>query len=572
MSGKRALIEFLREEGATTIFGNPGTTESPLIDALQDAPDINYVVSLQEASTLAMADGYARATGRPAFVQVHISVGIANADSMLYNAFKGGTPLVVTAGQVDTHLLLQDAVLGSNQAERTRFTKWAAEILHARELPMAVRRAFKTAKTPPTGPTFLSLPWDVMEEVDDLNDLVPSSQSYFHVRPDVEAVEKAAGMLARAEHPVMVIGDRIAQSGGTREAVALAEALGAHVYAGSYTEVNFPTSHPQFLGSVNAGWPNQATRNALKDADVVLVVGSDVLPAYGYTAESFFGPQTKLIQLDSSQTDIEKKYPVEIGMLADPKAGMAELTEALEATMNGEQKETARSRASAAGEEKARRKAAFQQATQANWDNTPISRERMMAELAQVMPENTIMASEAITSSGALMGAMEFDDPGSYYSARGGALGWGMPGPIGIKLANPDRPVVAVVGDGASMYTVQALWTAARHNLPIVYVICNNGSYRVLREGMARYLTDTGREVESDLLRFDALPLNLAKVAEGFNVEGIRVERPEDLRSAYERAFATGKPVVVDVVMDDTMPVESLQDDYRQFNPYDQGR
>lgn len=568
ISGKQALIEILRQEGVTTIFGNPGTTESPLIDALRDAPDINYIVSLQEASTLAMADGYARATGRPAFVQVHISVGMANADSMMYNAFKGGTPLVVTAGQVDTHLLLQDAVLSSDQAERTRFSKFSAEVLHAKELPMAVRRAFRTAKAAPTGPTFLSLPWDVMEEVDDLHDVIASSPSYPRIRPDLEALEKAAEYLAKAEHPVMIIGDRIAQSGGMNEAVSLAESLGAYVYAGSYTEVNFPTSHAQFLGAINVGWPNQAATKALKDADVVLIVGSDVLPAYSYTPEPFFNPNSTLIHLDSSQQDIEKKYPVQIGMLADPKSGMAELTSALESVMDGEQREAAKSRIEAAGEQKAQIKKAFTDALKAGWNNPTISRERMMTELAQVMPKDTIVASEAITSGGALMAAMDFDEPGSFYSARGGALGWGMPGPIGIKLAEPDRPVVAIVGDGSSMYTFQGLWTASRYNVPIVYVICNNGSYRILREGMARYMTDTGKKVESDLLQFDELPLNLAKIAEGFNIEGIRVEKAEDLKGAYEKAFAAGKPVVIDVVMDGTMPIEALQNDYRQFNPY----
>ncbi|MBI4310464.1 MAG: thiamine pyrophosphate-binding protein [Chloroflexi bacterium] len=566
MTGKEALVRMLRAEGATTIFGNPGTTEMALLDALHDNKDIKYIVSLQEASTVAMADGYARATGRPAFAQVHISVGMANGDSMLYNAFKGGTPLVITAGQVDSHLLIQDAVLSSDQANRTRFTKWAAEVLHARELPMALRRAFRTAKTPPTGPTFLSLPWNVMDEEEDV-DIAGSSEGYFRIRPDAAAVEKAARMLAGAERPVVLLGDRVAQSGGMAEAVALAETLGAPVYAGSYTEVNFPTSHPQYLGGIGVGWPNQAARNALQNADVVLLVGSDVLPMYAYTSEPFFGPKTKLIQLDSNHADLEKKYSAEIAMQGDPKAGMADLNDALAHAMNGEQKETARSRASTVGEEKAQRKAAYQQRLRAAWNNPRTSPERAMAELAAVMPKNTVVCSEAITSSGALMGAMDFDQPGSFFSARGGALGWGMPGPVGVKLANPGRPVVSVVGDGSSMYTFQALWTAARYNVPVVYVICNNGSYRILREGMVRYATDTGRPVDHEALNFYQLPLNLAKMAEAFNIEGIKVDKAADLKKAYERAFASGKSVVVDVSMDDTIGVEAMQADYRPFAP-----
>lgn len=566
LTGKQAVIEMLRAEGLDTIFGNPGTTEMPLNDALQDNPDIRYILSLQEASTIGMADGYARATGKPAFCNVHISVGLANATSALYNAYKGGTPLVVTAGQSDTHLLLQDPILGSNMANNTRFAKWSAEVIHVRELPLALRRAFKIAKTPPTGPVFLSLPWNVMDEEEDL-DIVPSSPGYYRVRPDAQAVEKAARIMARAEHPVLLVGDRVAQSGGMTEAVALAELLGARVHAGSFSEVNFPTSHPQYLGGLNIGWPNQAMRRALENVDVLVAVGTDVLPQFAYTAERLLNPKTRILHLDSQEWDIEKNHPVEIGMIGDPKVGLQDLAAALEGAMDGEAREAARSRASAIGEEKGRRRKAFQQRVRETWNNPRISPQRMMVELAAAMPPNAIMASEAITTGGALMAAMDFDRPGDFYSGRGGSLGWGIPGAIGVKLANPHRPVVAVVGDGASMYTVQGLWTASRYGIPVAYVICNNGSYRVLKEGMARYLTDTGRESQYVGMNFYELPLNLAKMAEAFNMEGIRVEKGDELRPAYEKALSSSRPVLVDVVMDDTMPVQAMQDDYRPFAP-----
>ncbi|MFH1140586.1 MAG: thiamine pyrophosphate-binding protein [Chloroflexota bacterium] len=571
LTGKQALVEMLRAEGVGVVFGNPGTTEMPLMDALQGAPDIRYILSLQESSTRGMADGYARATGKPAFCNVHITVGLANATSALYNAFKGGTPLVVTAGQVDTHLLLQDAILGYNMADNTRFTKWSAEVTHVRELPMAVRRAFKIAKTPPTGPVFLSLPWNVLDEDEDV-DIVPSSPGYHRIRPDATAVEKAARLMAKAENPLLLVGDRVAQSGAVGEAVALAELLGARVHAGSFSEVNFPTSHPQYLGGVSWAWPGQKMATNLENVDVLIAVGTDLFPAFVYTSQPFLGRDTKIVHLDSQGWDIEKKYPLEIGMVGDPKAGLQDMVVALEEAMNGENREAARARASAIAQEKARRRQAFQQRVKANWNSPKISPERMMTELAQVMPKDAIMASEAITSGGALMGAMDFDRPGDYYSARGGALGWGIPGAIGVKLANPQRPVVAVVADGSSMYTVQGLWTASRYNIPVTYVICNNASYRILKQGMAMYLTDTGRESQYLGMNFYELPLNLAKMAEAFNIEGIRVEKGDDLRRAYEKALSSNKPTLVDVVIDDSLPVRDIQDDYRPFAPKRQPR
>ncbi len=565
LTGKQALIDMLKAEGVSTVFGNPGTTEMPFVDALQDNTDVRYILSLQEASTIGMADGYARATGRPAFCNIHVTVGLANATSFLYNAYKGGTPLVVTAGQLDTHLLLQDGILGSSMADHVQFAKWSAELPHARDIPMAIRRAFRIARTPPTGPVFLSLPWNVLDEEDDL-DIVPSSPGYPRVRPDASAVEKAARLMAKAENPLLLVGDRVAQSGAVSEAVALAELMGARVYAGSYTEVNFPTGHSQYLGTLGATWPGKKTLGVLDNVDLVVAVGTDILPAFVYTTHPMFSSRTKIVHLDSKESDIEKKYPVEIGMQGDPKAGLQDLATALDDAMSGEEREAAKARASAIAREKAKRNQAYQQRVKANWNNAVISPERMMGELAQVMPKNAIIASEAVTCAGALMGAMEFNKPGDYYSARGGALGWGIPGSVGVKLANPDRPVVAVVSDGASLYTIQGLWTASRYNIPITYVVCNNASYRILKQGMAMYLTDTGRESQYIGMNFHELPLNLAKMAEAFNIEGIRVEKGSDLRRAYEKALSSSRPVVVDVAIDGDVPVEDIQEDYRPYS------
>jgi benzoylformate decarboxylase len=400
---------------------------------------------------------------------------------------------------------------------------------------------------------FIGFPWDALDDEAEV-DIVPSSTVYHRTRPDLDAVSRAAELLGGSESPVMVVGDRVAQSGAVAQAVEVAELLGARVYAAAFTEVNFPTSHPQFMGVLNLNRP--AAREQLAGADVLLAVGSSVFSSFLYVPEPFLGPNTRLVHLDSSPREVEKVYSTEVGMVADPKAGLIELADALRQEMSGSAAEAARTRAAGISQEKQRARAAHQKRVRERWESNPMSVERMMAELARALPPNAIVGDEAITSRGALLGAMDFDEPGSLYAEQGGALGWGMPGPLGVKLANPDRPVVAVVGDGSSMYTIQALWTAARYNIPVTWVICNNRSYRILKVNMEIYLRDMLKDKgrRSQYLGMDfSLPLNVAGVAQGFGVHGRTVEDPAELRAALEEAFGLGKPAVVDVVIDGSL-------------------
>jgi benzoylformate decarboxylase len=554
MTGKRALVEMLVAEGLEYVFGNPGTSETPLMDALQDYPKLKFMLSLQENSAVAMADAYARATRKPAFVNLHIAGGLAGGISMLYDSYKGGTPMVLTAGNSDTRMFLSDPVLSGDLVEMTRqYTKWSVQINHAFEVPVAVRRAFREASTPPTGPVFISFPWDSLDDEADI-DIVPSSPVYQRLRPDKDALAKAVALLAQADSPTMLVGDRVSQSEAVNEAVEVAEHLGAKVFASAYTEVNFSTSHPQFMGVLNLNDP--ATTDRLAGADVVLAVGTNVFSSFLYVSDPFLATNTKLIHLDSSSMEVEKVYPTEVGMVADPKASLSEMADALQQEMSGSAKEAARTRAASIANEKTRAKEAYQKLVKERWDHNPMSVERMMTELGRALPSDAIIADESITSRGALFGAMDFDEPGSLYGEQGGALGWGMPGPLGLKLANPDRPVVAVVGDGSSLYTIQALWTAARYNIPVTWVICNNRTYRILKLNMEIYLrkmlNDTERK--SQFLGMDfPLPLNLAGIAEGFDVHGRKVEDPSKLGPALEEALGLGKPAVVDVVIDGSL-------------------
>jgi benzoylformate decarboxylase len=238
--------------------------------------NLKYILALQEASAVAMADGYARATGEPSFVNVHIAAGLANSISMLYNAFRGGTPLILTAGQSDTRMLLEEPALSGDLVHMCRhYTKWSGEVRHATDVPVAIRRAFRTASTPPTGPVFLSLPWNVLDEEAEV-DLTPASTVSFRVHPDEEAIERAARVLAKGKNLLMIVGDRIAQAGAVQEAVKVAEILGASVVAIAWnsSEVNFPTGHSQFWDFLNLNSP--AARETLSQYDVILAVGCNI--------------------------------------------------------------------------------------------------------------------------------------------------------------------------------------------------------------------------------------------------------------------------------------------------------
>jgi benzoylformate decarboxylase len=552
LAGKYVVMEQLRAEGVRYIFGNPGTTESPFLHALEAYPDLTYILALQEAVALGMADGYARASGRPAVVNLHISAGLANALSLLYNAHRGGTPLIVTAGQSDTRLLQQEPVLSADLvAMAQQFTKWSTEVLHAADLPLVLRRAFKVAQEPPTGPVFLSLPWDVLDEETEA-EVVPSGGLYTRTRPDPAGVVRAAALLVGAETPVLFVGDRVAQAGAQSEAVRLAELLGARVYAAGYAEVNFPTTHPLFLGTFSPFAPS--SRHLLEQADVLLIVGANAFNQFLYHPEPILRPDTCVIHLDAAAWEIAKNIPVTVGLPGDPKAGLADLIAAVMARSDPAFAERAARRRAAIAAERERARQAFQQQARAVWTKRPIAVPRLMLELRAQLPPDAIVVDESISARPILQQALDFSQPGSYFSGRGGAIGWGLPAALGVKLACPNRPVVALVGDGSAMYTIQALWTSLHHRLPVTWIILNNGAYRVLKINMAHYLGEaaaTSRFIGMDLCD---PPLDFARLAAGFGVPARRVEDPDDLSAALREALTAPGPFLLDVVLDGSIP------------------
>ncbi len=548
MSGKHALMQMLQAEGVKYIFGNPGTSEAAIMDALESYPDMKYQLVVQEAVAVGMADAYARATGEVGFISLHIDNGLANAFALLIDSKNAGTPLVITAGNKDVRKLAEGRSDLARMAEP--FTKWSAEITHPEQYPDVIRRAFNEARTPPTGPVFVSFAANSLDDEADI-EITPSTRYRVNPSPDPADVQEAVEILARADSPLMVVGDRVEEYGGTAAAVRVAEKTGATVYGHLSAQVNFPSGHPQYAGSLSMR--QAAAREALDSADVVLVVGTAAFSDFFHQPGAVLRPETKLIHIDINPSEIGKSEPTDLGILASPAAALDQIADGLDSAMTGYETEAAKGRAGAAAERSAAANAAFRKTAESQQGDTPMGVSAMLAALADAMPDNAVVFDDAISSKGVLHQAMKFDEPGSMYGQRGGSIGWGMGAGMGLKLARPDRPVITIVGDGTAMMSVQGLWTAVNSNIPVVYIVCNNASYRVLKLNMGVYLKDVIKEPEreSKYLGMDfPAPFDFSSIARAFGVHGARVEKVEEIGPALQAALDSGGPAVIDMIID----------------------
>ena len=346
-----ALMEILRASGVRHLFGNPGTTELPFLDALPES-GLEYIVGLQEATAVAAADGYAQASGRAGVVNVHVAPGVANGLSILHNAARSKSPVVLTAGQQDSHFLLHEPILSADLVQLTeQFTKWSYEVRRADEAPSALRRALKLALTPPTGPVFLSLPMDLMAEaVDDPGDAAPVLAA--RTRPESAALERAAALLASARSPVIIAGDGVARAGALAELVGLAELLGARVHGEPiFRRVSFPGDHPLWRGGL---YPAPAgVRRALDGADAVLIVGATVFTWFLHAPGEPFPRGLPIVQIDDDPSEIGRSHGVSLGIVADPRTALAELTAAVGSRLTPAAREAAAVRAREIGRARA---------------------------------------------------------------------------------------------------------------------------------------------------------------------------------------------------------------------------
>ena len=547
MTGKRGLMESLKAERVKYIFGNPGTSELPIMEELERHPELDYILVMQEGVGLGMADTLARVTGEPSFVSLHIETGLANGISLLHNAHQGGTPMVISAANGDIRKLAQGR---TDLVEMVRpFTKFSAEITHPEQVPSIMRRAFNEAKTPPTGPTFVGFSANALDGMADMN-IEASGKGYFQTGPDIRAVQDTVNALAGSKNPILVVGDRVSQSKSVNEVVKLAEILGARVYASAFSEMNFPMTHPQFSGMVQPG--SKDGRQKLSSGDVVLAIGK--LSTYAQLSSNpellLIDLNTTFIHVDNDPSEIGKSQPTDVGIVADPKVALTEITEALSTEMSGSAKEAAKGRIEILSQEKREERSKWGEVMCSKWNNNPMSDERMLSELASSVPENSVILADANTSRASMNKIFQFDTPGAFHNMRGGAIGWGLGGAMGLKLAHPDKPVISIVGDGSAMMTVQAFWTTATRNIPAIFVITNNGAYKVLQNGMDSYKKFIKSETESAYIGMDFPDnLDIAALARDMGVAGKKITDPSDIGPSVKTALDSGKPAVLDMIL-----------------------
>ncbi|MHB1425326.1 MAG: thiamine pyrophosphate-binding protein [Gemmataceae bacterium] len=553
MTGIEAFLEVLAAAGVQHIFGNPGTTELPLNDALVNDRRFQYIFGLHEIPVMAMADGYAMASGRVGVANVHICCGLGNAMGMLYNAHCSGSPVLLTAGQQDRRLRFEEPVLSGDLVSVARpWTKWAAEVQRVEDIPSAVRRAIQTALTPPTGPVFLALPVDVQMETCAGLDLAPPCILDRRVRPPLAALRRAADVLATAKNPAIVAGSRVTECDAINELAAIAERLGAPVMAEQGTahgRIPFPTDHPLYTEGLPLWSPD--VRRALADFDVLLVVGMNLLRTYIYHEPSRTLPeQLRLVHLDNDPWQLGKNYPIEVGVLGDLKVGLAELDQMLSSVLSGAQTAAARARldrystARRAAQETLRRK------IDSESSRRPMTPLALMGSVAQVLPPNAAVIEEAVTTTNRTLerlGALK--DPAGYFAHRGWALGWGLGCALGVKLAWPERPVLALLGDGAALYGIQGLWTAAHHRIAVTFLLCNNRQYEILKQcGDAMPLP---RMAARQYLAMDLVhpEIDFVNLARSLGVKARRIAEPEELSERVRESLNSDEPQLFDVAV-----------------------
>ncbi|MFD6397602.1 thiamine pyrophosphate-binding protein [Nocardia sp. NPDC060249] len=536
-----ALLAILREEGVTTIFGNPGTSELPFLDALGQAPDIEYVLGVHEGPLVAMADGYARATGRPAFVSLHIAAGLANGLVGLLNARRSRTPLVVMAGQQDRRHLAQDPMLsGDLLAISAAGVKESFDVQHAWDLPIMARRAFAAAVRAPAGPVFLSVPMDLLAENTDVEvpvrTAVPEPGAALGIR-------RAAALLAQARRPALVVGDGIGRSGSVAEAVALAETIGADVWHQPLHDgIDFPMSHPLHHGSLDP--VNAAIRSTLGGYDAIVIIGTHAFLAHHYSPGAAIDSPIPVIQIDDDATELGRNIPLHTALFGGLAATMTALTKALGDATDGASERIA----AAAVRTETTRVAVRARAAEVS-SNMPMAPRAACLALVDALPDDIVLVEEAITTGVVLRPLLGLDKPGSLRHTVGGGLGSGIGMAIGTRLGDPSRPVVAVLGDGCTLFGLQGLWTAARRRVDVTFVVMNNAEYRTLKktlDGWHREGAPAEDYLGLDLHLDNDEVLDFTTAAKFFGVEATRVDEPAELTAALRVGISYPGPYLID--------------------------
>ena len=518
---REAVFEMLRARGMTTIFGNPGSTELPM---LRDFPsDFRYVLGLQEAVAVGMADGYAQASGIPTQVNLHTAPGVGNGMGAIFNAKANKAPLLVTAGQQARSLMTLEANLTNRDAARMPhpLVKWSYEPPRAEDVPHAIARAAALAALPPKGPAFVSIPMDDWDAEVDAAAVEHQTTRTVDGRtvPGPAALRDIAERLAAASNPVLLVGPDVDAGGGWDDCVALAERARLPVWATPAPgggRIGFPEDHPAFQGVLPpAIGPLSETLNG---HDLLLVFGSSVFPYYPNIPGPLLPEGASLIAV-TSDDDEAARAPMGDAIVADPALTIAALLD----HVGDSNREAPPQRPGA----------------EPMPETDPMSPSTAATVLGEVFPDGGIVVLESPSATLAVRNQLRLSQPGSYYFGAGGGLGFGLAASIGVQLAQPDRPVVCVVGEGSAQYAITGLWTAAAYKVPVTFLVLRNDEYAILK--WFAELENVAGAPGLDLPALDCVG-----VATGYGIESRSADGRDELHDALGEAIAANEPRLVE--------------------------
>lgn len=535
---REVTYDLLRELGITTIFGNPGSTEETF---LKNFPkDFRYIQTLHESSAVGAADGFAQATRKPALVNVHTSAGLSNAMSNIMTAAQNKTPLIITAGNQTRDMLLMEPWLTNVEPSilPRPWVKWSYEPVRAEDVPAAFMRAYAMALQPPAGPVFLSIPMDDWNKPANGPAVVRSVAS--RIGPDPVGIAAFAEALSNAKKPVLIYGAAIARGQGWDAGIKLAEKLNIRVWTAPASEVPpFPESHPLYAGGLPFAIAPLSKK--LEGHDVAIIIGAPVFRYYPYVAGTYIPDGLRLLHITDDPAE-SGRAPVGDSLLCDPVLALEELLVRVKPHAT-----------SATAVPKQEHRMAPQSAAPApaTTSGELLSALELFKTLRASTPDNTVLVEESPSNLGELHAAWPIDKPDSFYTFASGSLGWNLPASVGIALAERDsgrnRPVITIIGDGSLQYSIQGLWTAVQHKLPILFVVPRNGAYAILK-AFAELENTPG------VPGLDLPGLDIVSLAKGYGCAATRAQTAEEVRKACAEAFSRSIPTVLEVPVIPTIP------------------
>ena len=540
MTGKKALMECIKAEGITNVYGNPGTSEGPIMEEIVRHKELRYLLTLQEGVATGMAEADARVNNKASFLSLHIDSGLVNGFSLMNDAYTTGTPMVVTSATYDVRNLRNRDLVELAKP----FTKWSTQVVLPDQVPSVMRKAFTEANTHPKGPVFVGFSSNALDGEADM-EIYPSSIPVYGGLDD-HAIKEISTSIENSSYPVLLVGDRVAEDSALKEAVELAEKIGMMVFIEG-SNIPFPTNHPQMVGYHSIRSDKQ--RSLLDDSDLIISAGADLFSDWFYEGDVLISDKTEFIFLDSKPNSQGNRQPSKITGLGNLKVIFKQLLE----TINYSKIENVKNRIDEISKIKKEIDDNAKKAAEKNWNNSLMSPERAMYELGNSLPKDTILVNDAISHRAAVMEYIKFESSDQMVSGRGGSIGWGVGATLGVQCAAPDKNVVGIIGDGSAMMTVQGYWTAANDNIPCIFIILNNQSYRILKVNIDYYRKKIREEVETsgDYPYMDfPMVLNHTEIAKSMGVDAVRITDPTEINAEITKAINSKKPRLIELMID----------------------